>query len=998
MSFVDDLAEAAMDGAAAIRNIPASTYRLQFHAGFTFRDATRIVPYLHQLGITHIYASPYFKARPGSTHGYDVVDPRILNPEIGTEADYDVFLAALRDRGMSHILDTVPNHMGVATNENPWWNDVLQNGKDSRYASFFDIAWEGPARPEMRNKVLLPVLGATYGEVLDKGDLQLKKENDAFILTYFDRRFPIAPQTQSIAATAFEARGKPEGLKLLHDLLERQHYRLAWWRLASDEINYRRFFDINELAAVRMELPEVFKAMTEPLLKRVRAGNISGLRIDHPDGLYDPEKYFLELQEQYVLGFAREMFESSRRHPLPPSSDMPKDASGSGDRPRAGWNAGDFECKTALNNPDHSHPNHLPEYPEKESENLAAEQWSDIEPDVRQRIKQHLAEKIYNPPLYVVVEKILALTEPLRPAWPLHGTSGYDFLDMVNSLFVDSANTEKFTRIYENLTASKTTFPELACQKKCLILETSLAGDLAALARQLDAIAQKNPHTRDFSFRGLQIALRETIASFGVYRTYITDLPIAQEDKDQIETAIQSAKSRNPGIDSAVFAFIQSALLLELVGDATPQTRSQQKHFIAKFQQLTAPATAKGIEDTAFYIYNRLISLNEVGGDPAQFGVSIDSLHQYFTHRQSCWPSALAPLSTHDTKRSEDLRARINVLSEMPQEWSDVVEEWRKLNSPHLQNVGGQLIPAPNEEYLIYQTLIGAWPIEPASEKEFTDFVERIKAYLTKAAREAKVYTSWTQVNAKYESAIFEFIERILKDRNSLFAQHFKKFHQRITHHGFINSLAQTTLRLTVPGVPDTYQGTELWDFSLVDPDNRRPVNYEVRHKMLTDLESDFPCGTSVPPVPDAIDNTATSTQTMPQDSQLTLIKNFLKTPENGRIKLFLTSRLLQFRRGHADLFMRGTYTPLKPQGPAQNHLFAFIREHNGNQMIIVVPRLTSQLKENPWEGTRLILPKTNRTFQNVFTHQKISLTDSCIELSMLLSDFPVAVLSTASI
>ena len=864
-------------------SFPESTYRLQFHAGFTFRDAAAIVPYLHALGVTHVYASPYLKARPGSTHGYDVIDHCSLNPELGTEADYEAFLAALRDNNLSHILDTVPNHVGVATNDNAWWNDVLKHGPASQYAKYFDITWQGSARPELHDKVLLPVLGAPYGQVLERGELQLVFDNGGLAVAYYDRRFPISPETaESVFSRAknsddalrlFNGRpGDPHSSDLLDDLLNHQHYRLSYWHTASDEINYRRFFDINDLAALAQEHEEVFEATHALTLRLVAEGKVVGLRIDHPDGLYDPRRYLQRLQEHH-------------------GSDSP---------------------------------------------------------------------------LYVVVEKILASGENLPPDWPTHGTSGYDFLVMVNGLYVDAHNADAFTNLYQDWIHDHTPFHDIVYEKKRLILRISLASELHMLARRLDRLAQRDRHSRDFTLNGLLEALRETIACFRVYRTYVADEgPVSKTDQQHVETAINRAIARNPKTSPEIFNFLRDTLLLRF---GPEPLRRDQRRFAGKFQQLTAPATAKGVEDTAFYVYNRLTSLNEVGGEPSHFGTTPDALHQYLKHRQQHWPYALSPLSTHDTKRSEDVRARINVLSEIPDEWRQHVTRWREINARFRKNG----IPGPNEEYLLYQTLIGAWPIAPTP-PEYDQFVERIQAYMLKAAREAKVFTSWTDPNANYENTVRDFIYPILYREKSEFLNDFHPFQERISHLGLLNSLSQTLLRLTAPGVPDTYQGAELWDFSLVDPDNRRPVDYPRRDHLLRDLTAQ-----------------SESTADLPA-----FAKSLLDCKEDGRIKLFLTRRALLARRDHPGLFTTGDYIPLRADGPGQRHLFAFARRHEARWAVVALPRLPATLPADAWRHTRLSLPAPMR-LQDAFTNQVFPEADSSPTAATLFSHLPFALLLSA--
>ncbi len=1007
----DALLTHAVREADARGRLPEATYRLQFHAGFTFRQARAIVPYLRDLGITHAYASPYLKARPGSTHGYDIVDHAALNPEIGTPEDYEALVGALKENGLGQILDTVPNHMGVGTNENAWWNDVLENGPASRYGAYFDIAWRASPRPELQDKVLLPVLGDPYGDVLEKGQLRLGFEGGAFFVHYYDRRFPVAPRSygrilghgledlegelgaespalleyQSIltaarnlpdrtetepdkvaergrekevikrrlaALTAEDPKvrafvernvarfngtpGEVRSFDLLDDLLEHQCYRLAFWRVAPDEINYRRFFDINDLAALSMERPDVFEAAHGLVLRLLAEGKVDGLRIDHPDGLYDPEQYFRRLQEHYLLALARRAFDA----------DPAKFGGG---------------------------------------------EWKDAEGPLRERLAAAPLERGDGPrrwPLYVVAEKILGADEPLVETWAVDGTSGYDFVNMANGLFVDAGNAGAFTRFYREWVDDDTRYAELAYQKKLLVLQVSLSSELYMLAHQLDRLAQKSRKSRDFTFHTLRRALRQVIACFPVYRSYISDEGVHDADRRHVEKAVRRATARNPLLNPRVFQFIRDMLLLKYPEGASEEDRAEQRRFAGKFQQVTAPVTAKGIEDTAFYVYNRLVSLNEVGGEPARFGVGPEALHAYDAARQARWPYSMSPLSTHDTKRSEDVRARINVLSEMPDEWRQAVQRWARLNEPHRVTLEESPAPDPDEEYLLYQTLIGAWPLEPYSAEEYAAFVRRVEAYMEKALHEAKVHTSWINPNEEYDKAVHEFVARILDEgAGRAFLDDFRAFQRRVSHYGLFNSLAQTLLRLTCPGVPDTYQGTELWDFSLVDPDNRRPVDYECRRRLLGELQGAVAAAGA---------------------DLRGLARGLVDARHDGRVKLYLTYRALHARRDRPGLFSAGEYLPLTASGERAEHVFAFARRSGDSWAVVAVPRLLARLAPDAsrpplgaevWRDTRISLGGADPglRWRNVFTGEVLTPAEQQGGLSLAAADlfarFPVALL-----
>jgi (1->4)-alpha-D-glucan 1-alpha-D-glucosylmutase len=923
---VDDLLRRAMEFAAANARPPVATYRLQFHAKFTFRDATAIVPYLHDLGISHVYASPYLKATPGSTHGYDVIDHCSLNPELGTREDFDAFLDALARHGMSHVLDIVPNHVGVATNDNAWWNDVLARGPASPYAKFFDIAWRGSPRPELHDKVLLPVLGGHYADVLERGELRFAVLGERAGVHYYDRRFPLSAEslarrggpTEALSRSLNGTPGDPASFDALDALLNEQHYRLAYWRVASDEINYRRFFDINDLAALSMERPEVFDATHPLILGLLAEGQVGGLRIDHPDGLYDPAAYFERPQREYLLAVAHRL-----------------------------------------------HGN---------------DDWENVRDELRARLESQPAptsaksDASSAKPLYVVAEKILAPDEPLPRTWPVHGTSGYDYLIKVNNLFVDPAAEDEFTRLYADFTGDARPFDEHVYENKRLILERSLASELQMLAHRLDRLARRHRRSRDFTHRALREALRETIACFGVYRTYVTGHDgVSERDAADVEAAVRAAVARNPQAESAVFEFLRDTLLLRTPGFDAEDARAERLAFVGKFQQLSAPATAKGVEDTAFYRYNRLASLNEVGGDPGRFGLAPEALHAYLVDRQANWPHAMSCLSTHDTKRSEDVRARLNVLTEVPEEWAARVRRWAELNEPLKRPVANAPAPDRNDEYLLYQTLIGAWPVDDA-EAAGDVFRDRVRAYMKKATREAKVHTSWTDPNEAYEQATSDFVAALLdRETSAEFLDDFLPFQRRVAQAGLINSLAQTVLRIATPGVPDTYQGTELWDLSLVDPDNRRPVDYARRREMLAALRE---------------------RATRAGADLRGFASELLGSMTDGRIKLYVTWRALTARRDHHGLFARGEYFPISLTGPAARHAFAFARVLGDECALVAVPRFVDSLGRAAWRQTRLAMPDgvRGRRLRNVFTGESVEPAAE-IELSVLTDHFPLALL-----
>jgi (1->4)-alpha-D-glucan 1-alpha-D-glucosylmutase len=1028
--------------------VPGATYRLQFNHLFTFKDALRIVPYLHDLGITDLYASPFLKAGPDSLHGYDVSNHNEINPAIGSEDEYRELADALRERGMSQVLDVVPNHMGVGSSLNDWWNDVLENGPISAYAPFFDVDW-APLQLELRNKVLLPILGDQYGRVLENGELQLNFRDGAFFLAYYDHVLPVAPSSYATILTGpcnrlavvrppdddnlVELQSiltaishlpdhhepSPEGIAehnrekevvkrrlnalvladrevldevemevgrlngrvgdsrsfdALDAILNAQAYRLAYWRVASEEINYRRFFDVNTLAALRMENPEVFAATHRLIFSFLRDELAHGLRIDHPDGLLDPAAYFRRLQSEYHV------------QRLETGDDA-------GDGSWVMGHGGDGDRRPASRQPTPT--------------------------------LQHLSPDTRN--LYVVVEKILSKDEPLPEDWAVHGTTGYEVMTAVGGIFVDASQRRRFDELYARFIGRRLDFHDLVYESKRRIMALSLASEINVLAWQLNNLSERDRRFRDFTLFALRDALREVIACFPVYRTYITGevatigerrvldpqaddttgfqrgLAVSERDRAQIEIAVAWARRRNPAGEVSIFQFIRDVLMLEAMDPEDEEGQRLQLHFVQKVQQTTGPVTAKAVEDTAFYIYNRLVSLNEVGGEPESFGVSVPAFHRLNAERLERWPHSLLSTSTHDTKRSEDVRSRISALSELPREWSGALTRWARFNRRHKHDVNGDPAPSRNDEYLLYQILLGAWPLEGIEDADAREtFVERIQEYMAKATREAKVHTSWINPNEAYDTATESFVAAILDPKRSgPFLADLTQFQRTIARTGAITSLGQTLLKLTAPGVPDIYQGTEVWDFSLVDPDNRRPVDYRARQRLLGTLQRSAARA-------EAGDDARASLHR--------LARRLADDWTDGRVKLYLTWRALTFRRDHPDLFQRGDYLPLSASGSLEEHLCAFVRERDDEQIIVAVPRLTARLlDERPdadgygplrfrggaWDRTALLLPdRPGRRYRCVFSGQSFETIEtkdgalrgarSVLPVATLFADFPV--------
>ncbi|MBI4498659.1 MAG: malto-oligosyltrehalose synthase [Chloroflexi bacterium] len=989
---------------AAGRRIPSATYRLQFNRSFTFRDAHALVPYLSDLGISDCYASPLLKARAESSHGYDICDHAQLNPAIGSAEEFEAFSAALRAHGMGLVLDTVPNHMGIGDAGNLWWLDVLENGPGSVYASYFDIDWQ-PVKRELTARVLLPILEDQYGKVLESGKLRLVYEEGAFWISYYQTRLPVAPRAYSsilgyrldalVAALGSEHEhvqelqsiltaisylpprteqdperiaernrekevikrriaalcqaspevraaiaetvqvfngtpGDPRSFDLLDALLDAQAYRLAFWRVATEEINYRRFFDVNDLAAIRVEQPEVFQATHQLIFRLLTEGKVTGLRIDHPDGLWNPAAYLRQLQESYL------------RHQV--------------------------QARLASQG-----------VPEPSGDAVAA--WC----------AEHLGHNGAAPwPLYVVAEKILCKGEMLPEDWAVYGTTGYEFANAVNGLFVDGSNRRAFDTIYRRFTGAHLDLRNLVNSTKKMIMLVSLASEINMLAHQINSISEKNRWYRDFTLNSLTFALREVIACLPVYRTYLDGSPdsVTRRDQAYIEAAVAEAKKRNPRTAESIFDFLRDTLLLRNVEDFREEDREALSNFVMKLQQVTGPVMAKAVEDTAFYVYNRLVSLNEVGGEPDQFGVSVAAFHRQNAERRRRWPHSLLATSTHDTKRSEDVRARINVLAELPREWRAALTRWSRMNRRKKTRVDGQAAPDRNDEYLFYQTLVGAWPQEPVGPEELARFRERMVAYMLKATREAKVHTSWVNPNEEYDAAVRDFVLGVLGEGGEdPFLHDLRAFQGRVAYYGQCNALAQVLLKLTAPGVPDLYQGTELWDFSLVDPDNRRPVDYAHRCTLLADLKAQV----------DAAGDDLTA-----------LAHDLLATGQDGRIKLYLTYRTLAFRRAHDQLFASGAYLPLEAGGTKRDHVVAFARTLGDQAALVVAPRLVVRLTggveqppqgESVWKDTWLALPheQVGRRYRNCLTGEVLAVGEydgaPGLPLAALCGHFPVALL-----
>ncbi len=812
---------------------PRATYRLQLNEKFRLPDALALVPYLRDLGVSHLYVSPLFKARPHSLHGYDVCDYTQLNPEIGGEEDLAKLIAALRENQLGLVLDIVPNHMGIGAPENHWWWDVLTHGASSQYASYFDIDWETDDL-RLRGKVPLPILEDRYGRVLEKGALQLQLDNGRLVLRCHDNELPLAPASIPSGADLARLNSHPEALD---ELISRQNYFLTYWRHGDSRLKHRRFFTISSLIGLRVEDERVFNHSHSLVKTWLENGWLDGLRVDHPDGLRDPAQYLTRLR--------------------------------------------------------------------------------------------HLA-----PRAWIVVEKILEAGEDLPRGWPVAGTTGYDFLNVVNGLFVDAGAEKVLTDFYAEFTGEPTHYARLVCDRKRAVLDDSFIAEVNALVELLVRIAARYWRHRDFTRGEFRQALVEAAACLPVYRTYITsELPApAPADAANIEDSLGACRRRRPELAPELFDFLGDLLLLRARGDL-------ENEFVARFQQLSGPAMAKGVEDTVFYCFNRFIALNEVGGDPGAFGVRVEAFHDFCRRQQEAWPEAMLATATHDTKRGEDVRARLAVLSEMPQEWGEHVRRWSAMNQRHRR---GQW-PDRNAEYLFYQTLVGAWPLS----------AERAVEFMLKATAEAKQFTNWTEPNEAYRAALRGFVTDTMGDAE--FMGDVAGCVNSIIDHGWRNSLSQTLLKMTAPGAPDFYQGADLWDLSLVDPDNRRPVDFDLRRRLLAELDGLSP-------------------------------QEIWRRRAEGLPKLWLIRQVLRLRRERPEWFGREAgYEPLFATGPKASCMVGFLR---GREVAVIATRLPLTLAGD-WADTALALPPGQ--WRNVLTGE--SGGANCLPLGSLVGSFPVAVL-----
>ncbi len=954
--------------------VPASTYRLQFNSEFGFHEAEALIPYLHALGITDLYASPLLQAREGSEHGYDVTDPRRIDPHVGGRKGFTELSAALRAHGMGLLLDIVPNHM-AANAENPWWRDILRWGQHSGHAAKFDINWQADrGKPGAEaGKLILPILGSPLADVFSKEEFKLALGADGLEIVYKEHHLPLCPAsygmvlaeplaekvktrtgtaTTGAPAVLTEAIGRaaskgtrkeaaPTGKRLwelyhdeeevrgfldvvlhfwnhgagrkrFHELLAAQHYRPAFWKETGQRLNYRRFFDINDLVTLRIEDEEVFRAVHGRVLEMVREGTVTGLRIDHVDGLYDPEAYLLRLQKYLA---ARE--------------------------------------------------------PERENSTATVEP-----PGTGQAAVHSPGRRAF----YVVVEKILGKGETLPTAWPVAGTTGYDFLNSLNGLFVDTPGLEQLDSFYAQISGHQADFAAIIYEQKKLVMRELFTGEIAELSEMLVLLAAADAQGKGLNPDDLAAALVDVTAALPVYRTYIREFSVTSRDRQYIEAALQQA-ARYGNSSAPARAFLRRLLLLEFPAEMPQGAQQKWLAFVMRWQQFSGPIMAKGFEDTALYVHNRLLSLNEVGGDPAGGSVTVEEFHRHMLARRADMPYTMNATSTHDTKRSEDVRARLNLLTEIPDIWAERVRQWQRWNAAKKPLLGGQPVPDGNTEIFLYQTLIGAWPLNSAEEGAFR---ERLIGYLVKASREAKIHTNWLEPDEVYEQALLTFARNILDDSNgeNLFKEDLLRLVKPLAYYGAFNSLSQLVLKIVSPGVPDFYMGNELFLYNLVDPDNRRPVDFKQRKELLTELQQ--------------------------REPEAELAQELLQTWEDSRLKLYITWKALELRRSRPWLFNCGAYIPLEATGACREHICALARYADGNWVLAAVPRLPLRLvrRVNPaaltelkaptgrecWADTLLQLPPAApERWQNIFTGEILSAKRQRLPLAEVLGFFPVA-------
>ncbi|KMQ49974.1 Malto-oligosyl trehalose synthase [Chitinispirillum alkaliphilum] len=926
--------------------IPCCTYRLQLNQEFSFNDARVLIPYLDRLGISDIYSSPIFKAREGSTHGYDVVNPLEINPEIGTRVEFDHLLEEVKNYELGWVQDIVPNHMAIDSG-NEFLMDIFENGPSSPAYNYFDINWNHTYEG-IKGKLLLPILGSVYADCLESSQIQLSYDGEGFWVNYYEHRFPLKIETYaSILGHRLErlktdlgsshsglikllgvlyivktihtqqnyqerkgqvsfakamlhelytgdvsikeyidenvkefngTAGEPQSFELLDKLHSEQYFKLSYWKVATEELNYRRFFTINDLISIRAEDEHVFTDSHALVIDLFSRGIFTGLRIDHIDGLYNPLEYLQRLRNQA-------------------------------------------------------------------------------------------------PDLYIVTEKILAYSEEIRGSWPVQGTTGYDFLNMVCGIFCYRDNSKKFDKLYQKFTGITSSFDELLLDKKRLIIKRHMAGDIDNLALLIRSVSSRDRWGTDMTLYGLRNALIELIAAFPVYRTYINSGKISAEDSHWLELTFKNVKKINPQLTREI-EFIERYLMLQFEPYASEQTKKEWIDVIMRFQQFSGPLMAKGFEDTLLYHYNRFIPLNDVGGFPERFGVETGKFHSFNAKRMSRTPHTLNATSTHDTKRGEDARMRLCVVSELFEEWKDIVTTCSKINKQYKRKVDNENFPDNNDEYFLYQTLIGSWPNQ---DEKYVEFIHRIKEYMLKAVREAKAHTGWIKPFMEYENQLLEFISNVLdKENNSEFFHTFEPFQKKTAWYGVFNSLSQLIIKCSAPGIPDFYQGTELWDLSMVDPDNRRDVDYAKREEILSEI------------------------RTLETTAYPAFIHQTLSNPQDGKIKFFTMYNMLKNRKEINRVYNCGDYSTITTNGERKRNIFAFSRKYENDILITAVPRLLTEVvseKKLPlgrevWNDSCIELPDNfPKYYRNVLTEERVELKNGRLDIGDLFTLYPGAVL-----
>jgi (1->4)-alpha-D-glucan 1-alpha-D-glucosylmutase len=899
-------------------HVPSSTYRIQLNQGFRFSDALRILDYLYELGITDLYLSPVLASRKGSNHGYDVIDPTRVDPDLGSEEEFTLLQTELQNRGMGLLLDIVPNHM-AASAENPWWMDLLENGSQSAFAAYFDVDWNSSA-PGLHGRILLPTLGRRFGEALESGELKLVYSDGRFFIQYFELLFPVSPRSYYSILN--------QGVETLKEALgeENAAYQEYSGILASTLELARGDRRVENAAERRMRFESARDrlrslANASPEVARLMKENIAEINGREGDPASFGRMQRLLAEQNYKLAFWQNLNETINYRRFFTIADL------------VGVRVEDpivFEA---------THGYILRMVARNPAAGLRIDHIDGLRDPLGylNRLQERLAtdETKSEAPSYVIVEKILAPGEDLPEDWPVSGTTGYDYTNQANGVFVHPDGVRQIEEIYSQFIGRRQDFGDVLYQKKKLVMSTLLGVEMRTLGRYLSEIAALDRYARELDRGRLMEALVEVTACMNVYRTYTRNMDLRPQETQYIEEAVAQARTRAPHVSPGYFNFVREVLLLLNPPHVLPDQREMRLAFVTRWQQLTGPIVAKGFEDTALYVYHPLLSLNEVGGNPRADAVpKREEFYKLLEARQQKWPGTLDATSTHDTKRSEDVRARLNVLSEMPDEWEQHLKRWSALNSKHKVNIAGQVTPDHNEEYFFYQTLLGVWPLD---QEASVALWQRVQEHLVKATREAMVHTRWTRPNQQHEDALQSFAARVLSPENREFLEDFRQLQEKVAYYGMINGLSQTLLKIASPGVADFYQGSELWDLRLVDPDNRGQIDFGRRAAALNNI------------------------RTAEAASVEGTLRDLVAHWQDGRIKMHLIWKALSFRRSHADLFHEAEFVPLQTAGCHAANVIAFLRKNARGSVLAAIPRWLSQIRRNnqqfDWCDTRLILP-----------------------------------------